>query len=617
MADLHDPVETGMPRSVRFGIAAVLILILFAVLIPRRAGNNNGDPGSGGAKGAGSDANAASARETERQLMAILTGLSPEYVAISSDRADRVAELGQWAGESLSKGDAATVTLDEEANAKWFSGEALADVNADSFGMRDGHHLTMANLAGGVVTRLVQQTTDPLEQIEELFQFVVRETVLMPDEFDRQLPATPFESLLVGRSTAAGRAWAFGILLRQLRIDAVLLEPKSKPAAWIIGVISPKGDVLLYDPRLGTAVPSGAGTEGFKTPATLKQVLEKPELLRELDVSTAAYPLSADDLKSVNVKLITDSSTSSERMAKLQTMVAGSLMEVFDGVGKNPLREQGLADRVIAAGANGGWTAADVSVWSHPEEQSEAFMSKGAEDGEEWKAITQVFAGPVVLTQVRKQTKGESDSLAEMDVKPTAEPLRLIRVIQLKGRTADALRGYGPIRTSADRLSMVTRDPALQEELAAALPLNRKAAEFAVYWIAVCQLDLNPKNVQQTLQAYIRTYPQGDMMSAVPDLWATALWKSGNVTGAVQLLEGGQRTPRREILLKQWKAVPGATPAAETSPAPAPAPKPAAEPGGEATPKPAPEETAGEKPSDEPSAAPAADDRPPAPPVAT
>jgi len=607
MAELHDPVETGMPRSVRFGIAAVVILILFAWLIPRRAGNNNDATGGPGTnpKGASVDANTVSARETERQLTSILTGLSPEYVSISSDRPASVADLGQWAGESLSKGDAAAVTVDKAANAKWFSGEALTDVNDPSFSLRDGHHLTMANLAGGIVTRLVQKTADPLEQIDELFQFVVRETVLMPDEFDRQLPATPFESLLIGRSTAAGRAWALGILLRQLRIDAVILEPKSKPAAWIIGVISPKGDVLLYDPRLGTAIPNAPAPEGFRKPASLQLILQKPELLRELDVSTAAYPLGADDLKSLNVKLITDSSASSERMAKLQTMFTGSLMEVFDGLGKSALREQGLADRVIAAGTQAGWTAGDVSVWSHPETQSEAFMSQGAEESPEWKLMTQVFAGPVILTQKRKQTKGESESASETDVKPTSEPLRLIRVIQLKGRTAEALRGYGPIRTSAQRLSMMTRDPELQEKLYKALPLNQKAAEFAVYWIAVCQLELNPRIVQQTLESYIRSYPQGDMMSAVPELWATALWKSGDVKGAVQLLEGGrQRTPRQEILIKQWKA------------AAAPVEKPVQAP--EATPPVAPEVKPAPQPASEaPAASPAADDRPPAPPVAT
>jgi hypothetical protein len=156
---------------------------------------------------------------------------------------------------------------------------------------------------------------------------------------------------------------------------------------------------------------------------------------------------------------------------------------------------------------------------------------------------------------------------------------------------------------------MVTRDPQHQEDLAKALPLNKKAAEYAVYWIAVCQLELNPKNVQQTLESYIRTYPQGDMMSAVPDLWATALWKSGHVTGAVQLLEGGQRTPRREILLKQWKAA--ASPAAPPSAKPAQAPETKA-PAASETQAPAPKAA-----NEAPSAEPAAGDRPPAPPVAT
>src|SRR5436190_6557043 len=148
MAELHDPIETGMPRSVKFGIAAVIVFIVFAWFLPRKVGVN-GKAGPKSIPGAPSTTD----REAEHRLSSILEGLAPEHVIISTKRLESVADLGQWAGESLTKGDAAAVTVDREANSKWFSGDALREVNDPTFSPRDGHHLTLANLAGEVVTQ--------------------------------------------------------------------------------------------------------------------------------------------------------------------------------------------------------------------------------------------------------------------------------------------------------------------------------------------------------------------------------------------------------------------------------------------------------------------------------
>ena len=588
MAEMHDPVETGMPKTVRYGIAAVLVILVFMWFLPRRTGDNGTTPGSDESKEP--VAGSSTERAAEQQLSGILKGLSPERVAITSERIDRLAELSQWAAESLVKGEAAAVTVDDAANAKWFAGDALQKVSNPSFSLRDTHHITTAILAGDMATRVKQKFTEPVDQVEELFRTVVLETVLMPDDFDTKLPGTPFESLLLGRATAAGRAWAFATLLRQLPIDAVILEPKSKPEAWLIGVLAPSGDVLLYDPRLGTCLPSEAGPAGFEKPASLALVKQKPELLRELDVSTAPYPLQAEDLKAFNVRMITDSSVSSLRMAKLQTRVD---MEVFDGVGTSSLREKGLAERVIAAGNGGGWTDADVAVWSYPEQQADVFMSSGAEDSRAWKPISEVFLGPLILTDQRLQTKGETDERTKTVVEKSDEPLRKVRMEHLAGHYETALRNYGRIRGAYT--AVTTRDAELEQQLRAAMPLNGKAAEYAVYWIALCQLREKPKIVPGTLEGYIRLFPQGEMLNVVPDLWAISIEQAGDKAAAVKFLEGGQRTPRREILIKQWKEAataekpsdaapaeksetPASPPAAPAATEPASSPAPAADP---------------------------------------
>src|SRR5689334_24853125 len=106
MAELHDPIETGMPRSVKFGIAAVIIFIVFAWFLPRKVGvNGKAGPKTGTVAGSPSTSD----RETEHRLTSILEGLAAEHVVVSTKRLESVADLGQWAGESLTKGDAAKV----------------------------------------------------------------------------------------------------------------------------------------------------------------------------------------------------------------------------------------------------------------------------------------------------------------------------------------------------------------------------------------------------------------------------------------------------------------------------------------------------------------------------
>jgi hypothetical protein len=220
-----------------------------------------------------------------------------------------------------------------------------------------------------------------------------------------------------------------------------------------------------------------------------------------------------------------------------------------------------------------------------------------------------VFLGPVALTQVRKQTRSEADSATETVVQRSKEPLRLIRVLQLKWEPQEAIRGYLPIRTASRGMSMMTRDPEHQEKLAEALPRNAKAADFANFWTAACQAEINPKLTPGTLKQYLRDFPQGEMLPAVVELWATSLVEAGDKAGAVALLQSGQRTPRLEVLLKQWqpataavKTNPAETKSEETKPAEA---KPAETPATPAAPVTEPAEPA-----------PAAD-RPPAPPSAT
>ncbi|HTI51047.1 MAG TPA: hypothetical protein VL475_08850, partial [Planctomycetaceae bacterium] len=102
--------------------------------------------------------------------------------------------------------------------------EALA---SRRFTLRDGEHLrdcvlfrSLAGYAAGAATADASE----LQRVTAAFGHVVRAVELIPGHPD-DLPLTPYEVYLVGKGTVADRAWIFAELLRQLKIDAVIVAP--------------------------------------------------------------------------------------------------------------------------------------------------------------------------------------------------------------------------------------------------------------------------------------------------------------------------------------------------------------------------------------------------------
>lgn len=157
------------------------------------------------------------------------------------------------------------------------------------------------------------RAADELATALHLFDWTVRNVQLDPTHWDvalpdglaegEKVPPPPpgaelhaWQALLLGRGDAASRARIFVLLARQQKIDAVVLGLNSQavagePRPWAVGVLA--GDEMyLFDPQLGLPLP-GPNDTGV---ATLAQLRENPELLRQLDVAGEKYPVTADDL---------------------------------------------------------------------------------------------------------------------------------------------------------------------------------------------------------------------------------------------------------------------------------------------------------------------------------
>ncbi|MBX3444640.1 MAG: hypothetical protein KF774_19735 [Planctomyces sp.] len=562
-----EPAERGLPRRVMIGVAAVLAGLLLFLLLPARKAESprTSDNGSQATK-SGTD------RDCELRLEGILAGLDPERVVISSSRVDRLGELSQWASDCGSSRLLSDVTVDLKANEAWLTGETLARAGSASYSQRDMHHLTTARLLGQVASGVLQRESDPLEQALDLWDYVVRQTLLEPDDSAVTRPRTPLEALLVGRATAADRAWTFAELLRQLRLDAVIVQPSGNAVrnVWLIGVVRPEGGLWLFEPRIGVPIPA----PGFKPagldiplPATLAEVRAQPELLRQLDTEEHPYPLQGPEFERVAIRIIGDSTIFSERMARLQNSLSGGLIEVFDGLGASSLREPGLGDRIVAAGSGGGWTREDVSVWEYPEQQQAAFIETGAESSPAWQTITEAFLGPTIFSTV----KGQDDQSIPV-VERTRDPLRRVRLVHLSGRYADALPLYLRIRTAARVPAVLPTDPALMQRLQQAMPGNNLVADFACYWTALCQYEQGRSDLTlQMLRQYVRDFPIGNCRDAVPELLAFALVKTDRMAEALPILEQippRTRSQRAAYLRKLLKSQVAGAPPSESVDAP-------------------------------------------------
>jgi tetratricopeptide (TPR) repeat protein len=158
-------------------------------------------------------------------------------------------------------------------------------------------------------------SADELQVARSLFDWTIR-NIQTDYDSSRRVPQVPWETLFLGHGTPLERAWTYILLLRQRGIDAALLalpdEVSSRPLRpWCVGVLigGKEKKLYLFDPNLCLPIPAPGGIVADKSgrldvqPATLEQVVAKPELLDRL-ASDVPYWVQKADLKRGVVALI-------------------------------------------------------------------------------------------------------------------------------------------------------------------------------------------------------------------------------------------------------------------------------------------------------------------------
>ena len=133
-----------------------------------------------------------------------------------------------------------------------------------------------------------------LEVAQELFDWTVRNVQLDAPGGDSYIHL-PWQALIYGHGSAADRTRIFAELCRHQQLDVVMLGIRnpSQPTRWWLPALVSGGELHLFDPQLGLAIPG----EDPNRIATLSDVRKNPALLDKLSLEgESPYPVTSEML---------------------------------------------------------------------------------------------------------------------------------------------------------------------------------------------------------------------------------------------------------------------------------------------------------------------------------
>ncbi len=499
-----------MPKEIIRAISRIRRASLFVASICLLLMSGCGSPGDPSGAGGSNDGAATITQEDtcSRLLKNALSMLSPERLDLDVENQDAVALLNQWVTD-CSRGMAEIAPLDAES-AQLVRGlvaeHDLADMDSPHFNSRDIKHVRTCLMMKNAIEAAAKGDTD-LARVTDVFEYVMRNVALEGSSKD-VLPATSNSVLLFGRGSPEDRAWIFASLLKQLKIDAVVLLPQSEGPAtgssgfderWLVGVLLDDG-VYLFDTRLGCPIPSAKDPGDSpmpRIPATLDEAAANPEILKSLDLPGGRpYLLRSADLAKPRVQIIGELSYWVGRMERLQLSLAGaSTVVVYDPLG-DVQSKTGLVRRVVEA-PHARWTKADVSLWPHPERSTtqfeQLFREGDARDRNEesarrlemqlaFTARAWAFQAPIPLVRDQSNNLVIDERTGRVKVQRGQREHQRARIMQLSGQIEGAKRSFTVSRMD------VNLDPTIPYPDGARCA-HLMAADNAMFWGAVCLLE--------------------------------------------------------------------------------------------------------------------------------
>lgn len=476
----------------------------------------------------------------EDLLTSAVHQLRPENYSIAAASDKPVNLLNSWHLKVTNPG--ATVTP-VTPPVGWVDEASTGRLTATSYDDRDAVYIRDAMLNHSIAKYLAARAQDEVGQIQAVCDFVVRNISLRGDD-EPEIPLGLYELLLVGRGAPEDRAWICAKLLKQLRIDSVIVRPMGaaeNSEEWLFGVLL-DSKTYLFDPRLGLAIPSTNDlAQATIKPATLDEIISHPEWLEQLTVrADQPYAIDVQGLKNPSFQPIVELDSWPQRMKDLEgALPAEELCVLYD-----PLTDEadraGFLSRLQKSLPSG--TATELKPWAYPTRQRAAMKIPNPAAAQAWAATTQIFRLPFPVN-VNRATGEETIGA------PEGRMLR-IRIDQLLGKFDDANKRYLSIRH-------LEVEPVPDQNL---VILNRLGAEYAIYWSGVCKYEAQEYDAAiEQLKTYVKRFDRnGRWAFAARALLAECHAELGNFGEAAAEVERVRSDdPNRvgnAIRVKRWNA---------------------------------------------------------------
>ncbi len=379
------------------------------------------------------------------------------------------------------------------------------EVENRNWSLKDARHIEDCMMYYGIASR-VAGPGEPLAQVRRVFDWVVRQTMLVPRGAlgSSRLPhvfARPYDVLMRGMATEAEgswaeRAWLFIALCRQLDIDAgmiaysknhslELMVPRyslnyaleasllglrqgpKPPIVWICAVLI--GDqAYLFDARCGLEVP-GPGGSGV---ATLEQAVADPAILERMNLpGELVYGTSRASLlgSRTKISILIDSWTGyfAPKMRLLQRELTGKDRSILY---RDPALERDHFAHVL------GGRLGKVSFWGLPIEVE-----------------TRLFTDQQFVSSIQ-----DSLFLFRHDF-----PLVYARVKQLRGELKDAIEEYVKLRFREGAPLVTNRNQSIPDGVQSGLDA------YATYYLALANLEAdNPDGAARFFHKTLELLPE-------------------------------------------------------------------------------------------------------------
>ena len=475
-------------------------------------------------------------------IQSVLDIFQLDRLGIKSSLADGVQLLNQWQRDCGRQVALDFPALDESAT-RLFTPAQIDQLKAERFSIQDGERLRDCVLFRKVSEYAVGSAENDLGRVLNVFDHVVRNIDVVPNHYEN-LPLTPYECYVLGSGTVEDRAWIFIGILRQLKIDAVILSPKradttnvaatggSIGSPFLVGVVL-NDDVYLFDPRFGLPVRPASG--GAAEVATLTQVLSEPTLLKQFDLDAGhPSPHSADELREPQVEIVGDSSLFSARMRIVQSQFSGKQASVVSDPLQDVDGNPGLLGRVSKAGAKH-WQPGAVRLWSYAESQLAAYARLNEDQNGKLAGLKAVWDAPRVVER------------AEAGAAVRRKKLIQARMAQVSGDYENAINWYGLVR-----LTTPVRPGSIDQFV------NKQAADNAFFWKGICQYERGDyAGAADTFEKYLKPSAPGLWQAACRYQLARSQAATGNFAAAIKTLEETPETDYRRqghsLLIREWK----------------------------------------------------------------